>query len=156
MKTIKYFKDDYSYLSNFYKCNLRYKGINYNSVEHAYQSLKPTSVIEAKIIRECYHPSSAKKLGRTCSIRPDWEKVKEDIMYQLVFRKFKQNKKLRNKLFKTTGAILVEGNTWHDNEWGNCYCIHCSHIVGKNMLGKILVNVRRNLMLKCGRNDFYK
>jgi predicted NAD-dependent protein-ADP-ribosyltransferase YbiA (DUF1768 family) len=36
-----------------------------------------------------------------------------------VLAKFRHNAELADKLVATTGALLVEGNTWHDQIWGH-------------------------------------
>jgi glycerol-1-phosphate dehydrogenase [NAD(P)+] len=53
--------------------------------------------------------------------------------------------KLREKLIATGDEYLEEGTLWHDNEWGNCRCANCTHITGRNKLGKILMQVRDEL-----------
>ena len=53
---------------------------------------------------------------------------------------------LREMLISTYPHELVEGTTWHDNEWGNCSCERCKNIPGKNKLGKILMKLRTEFM----------
>lgn len=43
-------------------------------------------------------------------LRPDWEKVKNSIMYEIVRAKFEQNIGLRDRLLAAGDAELVEGN----------------------------------------------
>jgi len=88
-------------------------------------------------------PNIAKWLGKKVQIREDWEEVKVGIMTELVFLKFEQNSKLIDKLLDTGETYLEEGNYWHDNFWGNCYCSRCLDIPGCNMLGTILMEIRK-------------
>lgn len=85
------------------------------------------------------NPSQAKKLGRSVSLRPDWEDIKIDIMYNICKAKFTQNETLKTKLLKTGDATLIEGNTWGDKIWGQV------NGVGENNLGKILMRIREEL-----------
>lgn len=64
-------------------------------------------------------------------------------MFKIVRLKFKQNKHLAKRLLDTDDALLIEGNTWHDNYWGDCKCSHpkCSN-KGRNALGEILMEIR--------------
>jgi predicted NAD-dependent protein-ADP-ribosyltransferase YbiA (DUF1768 family) len=62
-------------------------------------------------------------------------------MYSLVRGKF-QWPDLQKKLLDTGDAYLEEGNTWHDNTWGNCKCDRCARYQGENRLGQILMQVR--------------
>ena len=75
-------------------------------------------------------------------MREDWEEVKDQVMYDIVFAKFSQNPDIAKKLVETGKEPIVEGNWWHDNYWGDCKCDRCKNIKGKNMLGKILMVVR--------------
>ena len=85
------------------------------------------------------NPSEAKRLGRNVQLRPDWETVKYDIMYEVCKAKFEQNDDLREMLLDTGDAYLEEGNTWNDRCWGTC------RGVGENHLGKILMRIRDEL-----------
>lgn len=66
-------------------------------------------------------------------------------MYSIVKDKFSRNTNLKKLLLDTKDAYLIEGNWWHDNYWGDCYCPKCSKTLGKNMLGTILMRVREEL-----------
>ena len=85
------------------------------------------------------NPQAAKRLGRRVELRPDWESVKYDVMYQVCKAKFTQNPNLLERLLATGDAELVEGNTWGDQVWGVCKG------VGENHLGKTLMRIRAEL-----------
>lgn len=70
------------------------------------------------------------------SQRADWEKVKDDVMRNVVRIKFKQNPELAQKLLATGSSVLVE-HTKNDKYWGDG-----GDGTGKNMLGKILMEIR--------------
>ena len=53
---------------------------------------------------------------------------------------------LRTKLLATGNRVLVEGNYWHDNFWGECTCEKCKATQkAENWLGKLLME-RRDLI----------
>jgi ribA/ribD-fused uncharacterized protein len=89
-------------------------------------------------------PGKAKRLGRAITLRTDWETVKYDIMLMGLRLKF-CDKELREKLRKTGDEMLVEGNYWHDNIWGDCSCDACKNRPGRNELGKLLMQVRNEI-----------
>ena len=60
-------------------------------------------------------------------------------MREIVFEKFKQNPHLTKKLLDTGDVYLEEGNNWGDRIWGTV------NGVGRNELGKILMEVRKEL-----------
>ena len=141
------FFKEYRFLSNFWLCkNVFLDGLEYPSVEHAYQAAKTFNItIRTKILNE-NRPGDVKRIGSKITLRLDWDEVKFKVMKELVFQKFNNNYGLKNLLLKTGDRYLEESNPWHDNTWGNCTCVRCSHIPGKNMLGKILMEVRSQLI----------
>ncbi len=62
-------------------------------------------------------------------------------MVELVLQKFIRHRELRELLLATGKASLLEGNWWHDNFWGDCFCEACSQ-PGENRLGSALMAVR--------------
>jgi ribA/ribD-fused uncharacterized protein len=141
---ISVFDGEYAFLSNFYESKIIYKDITFPTVEHAFQAAKSLSEEEQAAISIAKTPGIAKRLGRKVLLRPDWEEIKEKVMYECVKEKFKEPV-LREKLLNTYPAELIEGNTWHDNYWGDCSCEKCKNIKGKNSLGKILMKVRSEI-----------
>lgn len=147
---INIFDKEYAWLSNFYESDIvDGNGIIYPTVEHYFQALKTTDPVARYDIALAPTPGKAKRKGRQVNLRPDWEQIKEQVMYNAIIQKF-SNKALREKLLATEDEYLEEGNLWHDNEWGNCICERCVNIPGKNKLGKILMRVREEI-----RNNEY-
>lgn len=143
MDKIDRFDGEYRFLSNFWPatCWLRDGLGDYPSVEHAYQAAKTTDLEWRKRIRSAESPGEAKRLGRQLPLRADWEKIKLDVMFSLVWQKFAcgLGNPLPEKLLATGDAELIEGNWWGDTFWGVC------RGKGENHLGKILMEVRRIL-----------
>ena len=136
------FEGDMYFLSNFYAVTFEYKGVTYLNSEAAFHAQKePGREQEFSML----FPDKAKKLGRSVKLREDWESVKDDIMYDIVYEKFKQKPELLKLLIDTVDAELIEGNWWNDTYWGVC------NGKGENKLGKILMRVREEL-----RDTLYK
>lgn len=145
MNKIITFTGAYSFLSNFAPSPFSRFGVKYATVEHFYQSQKTFSKTERQIIISAATPGKAKRLGRKVTIREDWENAKNSYMLRGLRSKFRQNPQLAKDLLATGNLTLVEGNYWHDNEWGNCTCDRCVDIPGKNILGELLMQVREEL-----------
>jgi len=139
------FQEDYAFLSNIAPAPVRLNGVQYPTVEHAYQAAKTLEPAEREKIRGASTPGLARKMGRKVAKRPDWPDLKVDLMRDLVRQKFEGQRDLKKSLLATGDAELVEGNTWHDNFWGNCRCARCASTPGQNWLGRILMDVRRHL-----------
>ena len=143
---INSFRGEYFFLSNFYSCKVVYENIRFPSVEHAFQAAK-TLDIESRIALSCAPTAAAaKKGGRAVKLRPDWESVKVQVMLDCLREKFK-NPALRQKLIDTCDSELIEGNNHGDRFWGQV------NGEGKNMLGKLLMQVRKELIRNENSND---
>lgn len=140
------FDGKYAFLSNFYHAPFTYDGIEYPTNEHFFQAMKTLDQEERKKIAAAATPGKAKRMGRQVQLREDWEEVKYTAMRVGVERKFDTHLELASKLIATGDAILIEGNSWHDNTWGSCFCSKCAAIAGKNWLGEILMERRKELV----------
>jgi ribA/ribD-fused uncharacterized protein len=132
------FDGEYEFLSNFYPCEVMLDGVKYPSTENAYQAAKTTPENRSGFVN-CTAADS-KTLGRKCKMRSDWDEVKISVMRDLLVQKFAPGTELAEKLIKTQGSELVEGNHWGDVFWGVCKG------VGQNHLGKLLMEIREKLI----------
>lgn len=135
---INSFRGNNYFLSNFYEKPLTYDGITYQNSEAAFQAQKTTDIDVRRQFADL-DPSAAKKMGRKISLRPDWEQVKVQVMYEVVSAKFSQNPDLKEMLLATGNEELIEGNDWGDRIWGQV------DGKGQNLLGQILMRVRDEL-----------
>jgi ribA/ribD-fused uncharacterized protein len=142
--TITRFAGKYDFLSNFYPSVITLDDMDFSTVEHAFQAAKTDDSDERRMIQLAPLPARAKQVGRKVSLRPDWEDVKYDIMHDLVQQKFTRHADLRQMLLDTGDADLIEGNNWNDRTWGMTKSKQGEYI-GKNWLGKILMQVRDTL-----------
>lgn len=138
MKAIRSFKGDFSFLSNFYPCCVYYQGEQFSSAERAYQAAKCLDKSKWVQFQTCSTDGYAKALGSQIELRPDWEDVKVDVMYEILKSKF-SNIELKNKLLDTGNCHLEEGNKHGDRFWGTVQG------VGRNQLGKCLMKLRDEL-----------
>ena len=142
------FDEEYYFLSNFTYSPFVLGGKRHDTVEHYFQSMKTLDLKFREKIRTCGHPRFAKRFGRQVHLRDDWEQIKFSVMKSAVTAKFDQNDGFAERLRDTHPSMLVEGNTWHDNIWGDCKCQRCKSIEGQNLLGKILMDLRENYLNK--------
>lgn len=141
---INYFDGEFDFLSNFYPSIITDGNEWFSTVEHYYQAAKAKNKEDYKAIAAALTPGQAKRLGRHVTLRADWEEVKEQVMLDALRKKF-EIPALREKLLATGKERLEEGNYWHDNIWGKCYCVECQNTVGQNKLGKMLMKIREEI-----------
>lgn len=139
---IREFQGQYRWLSNFWPATVELGGVMYPTVEHAYQASKTIIPKERMWVYGCKTPGDAKRMGRELTLREDWLRIRLTIMEDLVNKKFTRYPDLMSKLAATYHCVITEGNYWHDNFWGECYCEKCTHRVKYNQLGGILMGIR--------------
>jgi ribA/ribD-fused uncharacterized protein len=142
---IKFYKtnEPYGFLNNFKKARMFIVGPGggrwCDNVETAYQAAKTVILEDEEMIWAAKTPREARDLGQKIKLRGDWNHVKDDVMYQCVLAKFLQHADLRAELMATGNEELIEDSPvdWY---WG------CGKDgTGKNMLGKTLMRVRKEL-----------
>jgi ribA/ribD-fused uncharacterized protein len=141
VKAITSFRGEYSFLSNFHRRWVEYKGEEYLTAEHAFQAQKVTNKHDKMWVMASISPGEAKRRGRRIPIRKDWNKVKDQIMYEVVKAKFNSSMSLRESLIGTKDFVIIEGNSWGDVYWG----VDERTGYGQNKLGQILMRIREEL-----------
>ena len=143
---INHFRGNFGCFSNMYSCSVEIEGIVYPSAEHAFVAGKTTDENLRREIATLDAPQKAKAFGKQLLLRPDWEEIQVGWMKTVLLAKFSQNQFFKKRLIDTGTAELIEGNGWHDNFWGSCFCSRpaCGSS-GKNTLGKLLMEVRETL-----------
>ena len=131
----------YGSFSNFAPYPIRLKGKTWPTNEHYFQAQKFAGTEQEEAIRQAKSPFAAKKMGRdrTLRLRRDWDHVKNGVMHDAVLAKFTQHAELRFLLLYTGEAEIVE-HAPGDAYWGDGGDGH-----GRNVLGRILVQVREEL-----------
>lgn len=146
------FRGKYSFLSNMYPCTVAYHDLAYPSAENAYVAAK-CRLRDDRINVQTMRPSEAKQFGKTVLRSQGFSRILA--MEEVLHNKFgvglslaemsMAHANLQVKLLETGREILIEGNTWHDNFWGNCKCSRCVCTPGANVLGSLLMMVREKV-----------
>lgn len=141
-KEIKGFFGDYRFLSNFWPAKVFLDGVEYKSVELAYQAAKwrPEN---RKYFLTCTELESIdynRKNNHDLYSKEEWLSKNFEIMKDLVSQKFDPllNPENYQKLLDTADKHLEEMNWWNDLYWGTN-----NKNEGQNKLGKILMDVRK-------------
>ncbi|ERL55881.1 NADAR family protein [Psychrobacter aquaticus] len=134
-------REAYGEFTNFSNHGILMDNLWWKTIEHYYQAQKFTDKDYQEKIMEADTPKIASVLGRNKKrkIKEDWDDIKDEVMYEAVLQKFTTHKELRDLLLSTGDKDIIE-NSPTDYYWG------CGiDGWGKNMLGKILEQVRDEL-----------
>jgi len=143
MNDIKFYRvtDTFGEFSNFAAYPIKLDGKQWPTLEHYFQAEKFSDSQYKLTIRNANSPMIAAQLGRDRKrkLRKDWESVKDDVMRRAVRAKFEQHESLLNLLLSTGERKIIE-HTENDSYWGDG-----GDGSGRNMLGRILMEVRASL-----------
>ncbi|AGC41751.1 hypothetical protein MYSTI_00393 [Myxococcus stipitatus DSM 14675] len=133
--------DDHGWCSNFAPYPLKLAGRMWPTSEHYFQAQKFEDTAAQEAIRQARSPMLAARMGRDRKrkLRRDWDSIKVSVMREAVRAKFSQHEDLTRLLLETGDAKLVE-HTDQDDYWGDG-----GDGSGKNMLGRILMEIRQEL-----------
>ena len=140
-RTIQFYDkgEPYYEFTNFAPYPIGLEGKTWPTGEHYFQAQKHVGTALEEKIRLAKTPRQAFELGHTQPYRTDWDEIKDSVMREVVLTKFTQYRHLRDLLLATGEALLVE-HTENDAYWGDG-----GDGSGKNMLGQILMSVRKQL-----------
>lgn len=139
------FFEEFRFLSNFWVAEVEFEGDMYPSTEAAYQAAKCVDKglrkkfqkkIDGSFMKQGRY---VKRLGRQIEMRRDWDKIKYNVMLDVIRDKFTRHEDLKEMLLLTEDLYLEETNHWGDTYWGVCQG------KGENNLGKILMKVRKEI-----------
>lgn len=127
--------------SNFALYPIKLAGKTWPTSEHYFQAQKFEDKTYREKIRKVSYPMKSAELGRSrkVKIKKNWDKIRDNVMYDAVLAKFTQHNELKELLLKTADALLIE-HTVNDNYWGDG-----GDGKGGNKLGKILMKVREKI-----------
>ena len=152
--------------SNFHPALFTYRGVQFYTSEQFFMYCKAqlfSDAEAAKRISVTVNPAFAKKIGREIRHYNEkhWEQYRETVMYVGCREKFLQNKLLLDQLVLTTGTELVEASPT-DPVWGvgleeNDPLIDDErNWRGQNLLGKILTQVRDDILIESASITSYE
>lgn len=150
-------KNYYGYFSQFFQSNfIDENGIEFKCCEQFMMYNKAIlfgdTTIANKILQETT-PKVIKTLGRKVRNFDEniWNEHKEEIVFKGNYLKFTQNEELKERLISTGNKMLVEASPY-DKIWGIGInvkqAIEGKEWKGLNLLGNILMNVRKKIILE--------
>lgn len=147
-------KEAYGCFSNFSRHPIELDGKVWLTTEHYFQAQKFAGTLYEEQVRLKSTPREAADEGRRkdLPLRKDWESVKNDTMRKAVNQKIETYPEIK-ELLKNTGDEEIIEDSPKDYYWGVG-----ADGTGKNMLGKIFMEIRERLRLdlKIKSNSFFE
>lgn len=144
--TIKYFSDDFYFLSNYSPSQFSVDDEKFLSIEDALNTKG------FRFSELTYVTPADGNLSKIAELRSKLlEATREaalEFFVKCLTAKFNENKGLQERLMSTENKLLVYCNKTCDNILGVCLCSHCkehNNIVPLNILGVELMKLRSNL-----------
>ena len=146
-----------AFLSMSHPCMVRYDGHFYSSLLHAFYAARFLEPGHRALFRKPgLSAFKARELSQLLNERRDFNKIKVDVVRELVRSKFTHTKSLAAQLIATGNERLIYGNVEHDNTWGDCQCRSLNGTrddddgarcwsPGQNLYGWILMECRDEL-----------
>lgn len=146
LDVVEVFSGAFEFLSNFYEHPFAWQGQVGQTSEHHYSAAKTDDPATKARIYAQSTPGRAKREGQKATLRAGWDDhLKTDCMASIIQAKFAPGTPLAQRLLRTGEALLIQGNVWHDNYWGQCTCQKHHHWPGRNVLGRLLMEHRSTL-----------
>jgi N-glycosidase YbiA len=139
---IFFYEHEFYVFSNFSSFQLEWRGKLWPTSEHAYHSEKFDDESLKEEIRNTRSAHDAFKLANASKGRyiNEWDEVKIGIMKEILKAKVAQHPYVLKKL-KDSGEREIIEDSWRDDFWG-----WGSNKDGKNMLGKLWMEVRKEIL----------
>lgn len=138
---VLFYEGSWYCFSNFSSFRVLWRGTDWMTAEHAYQSAKFSNPDIITQIREAPSAYEAKKIAHAQQYQKIdlWEEIKLEVMEGILRAKLKQHPYIQKKLFETGRQEIVE-NSPADSFWGRG-----PDWKGQNWLGKIWMKLRAEL-----------
>ena len=119
-----------------------------NNVESLYQACKFSLNPEIQhLILSQKNPMMAKRISRAnpLFVRPDWDKIKYDVMEWCLMVKLLQNWERFSTLLKETNSMIIVEYSTKDQIWG-AVPYGENQLIGINAMGRLLMKIRNNFV----------
>lgn len=152
---ITLFKQENYFLNLYHICPFSYTNENneintFGSIIEAYFSIKNPEYCEIYNVISHSKSKEAPFVIEEIAKRNGYKIDDYELLKNIVKAKFsdKWNETIKRDLLLTKTKMLINMNNRHDNILGYCYCKKCKNIEKQNILGKILMEVRDELIEK--------
>ena len=146
---------EWGVFSNFARTPMVVEGIEFVSVEQMFHYIRLNSEVErAEYLK--VSPGMALKMKAKTFVkrgieRHDWRKISVDVMRFCLNHKYHTSETFRKELERSKGKYIIENESNRrkkPDSWGAVYDIETNEFYGKNIMGRLLMELREKGNLK--------
>lgn len=148
---------EWGVFSNFARTPMVVEGIEFVSVEQMFHYIRLNNEAErAKFLKvpPCLTlKMKAKSFVKRGLERDDWHNISVDVMRFCLNHKYNASETFRNELQRSKGKYIVEDESNRrktPDSWGAVYDVETNEFYGKNIMGRLLMELREKGKLEYG------
>lgn len=152
---------EWGILSNFAKTPMVVNGIEFACVEQLFHYIRLNNEEERteylKLIPNLGLKMKAKAFEKRGIERADWREIAVDVMRFCLNNKFQSSEKFRKALADSGSKYIVEDESNRKNKpdsWGVVFDVDTNEYYGKNIMGRLLMELREKGVLEYTKFEF--
>ena len=146
---------EWGVFSNFARTPMVVNGVEFVSVEQMFHYIRLNSEDERaeylKVPPGMALKMKAKAFAKRGVERSDWRKIAVDVMRFCLNCKYQASETFRNELERSKGKYIIENESNRrkkPDSWGAVYAAETHEYYGKNIMGRLLMELRETGKLK--------
>ena len=150
---------EWGIFSNFARTPMVVNGVEFVSVEQLYHYIRLNDAAEReaylKVTPGMALKMKAKAFAKRGVERADWHRISVDVMRFCLNHKYQNSEEFRAELERSKGKYIIEdesGRRKRPDSWGAVLDAATNEYYGKNIMGRLLMELRENGEL--GYNEF--
>lgn len=153
---------EWGLFSNFAKTSMVVNGIEFVSVEQMFHYIRLNSEAERaeylKLSPGMALKMKAKTFAKRGLERSDWRDISVDVMRFCLNHKYQNSEAFRKELERSKGKYIIEDESSRPRKkpdsWGAIYDATTDEYYGKNIMGRLLMELREKGELKYNEFNF--
>ena len=143
---IRKVKEPWGIFGNFAPTPIIINGVTFKTSELLFQLMKFKEAEPVLAVYNANNPKMTAKHWEKTHRREDWGRMIVDAMKFCITQKFEQNEDFRKELERSKGKYIVEDQTSFPKKTPDTWGVkqQGSDFVGPNLLGRILMELRKN------------
>ena len=138
--------EEWGIFSNFAKTPIEIDGVVFKNAEQLFQIMKFQDAEQVKAVFDANNPKMTAKHWEKTHRRADWGEMIVDAIKFCIQKKYDQSETFRQILRESEGYFIVEDQTSFPKKTPDTWGVKLvgDNFVGPNLLGRLLMELRKN------------